>query len=167
MQLMRLLRRPKNHNIHLIEKPTHLYSCEKARLYLGFSTNIQKREDKLVLEVCPQSFIRESVYDYLRWRRGRGASAKSIEKHALLKRSNVVLAPSGYYGRLVDLVYVKAEEQQVSKYDQRSLPEFWKDVYSIDVDEDEMPLLKVRLMKLDATFTILLAACSSMKTTST
>jgi hypothetical protein len=74
--------------IYLLEEPVPLYGCEQAKLYLGFSVQVTIKEEKekeaeenknvAVIEATPQSYVRESVLDYIRLRRGRGASANSL-----------------------------------------------------------------------------------------
>src|SRR5215207_9374799 len=85
----------KMQGIYLLEEPVPLYRCEQAKLYLGFSVQVTIREEKeekgdnnnnndnqtsttAVIETTPQSYVRESVLDYVRLRRGRGASANSV-----------------------------------------------------------------------------------------
>jgi hypothetical protein len=84
----------KMQGIYLLEEPVALYRCEQAKLYLGFSVQVSIREEKeevnnndnktsstiAVIETAPQSYVRESVLDYVRLRRGRGASANSYQQ---------------------------------------------------------------------------------------
>ena len=42
---------------------------------------------------------------------------------------------------------------RVSDTDSRSLVEFWKQIYDIDICPDEIPLLKVKMVNSEATFT--------------
>src|SRR5215467_15032725 len=44
-------------------------------------------------------------------------------------------------------------DQKVSDTDSRNLVEFWKQIYDIDVSRDEIPLLKVKMVNSEATFT--------------
>jgi hypothetical protein len=79
----------KMQGIYLLEEPVPLYRCEQAKLYLGFSIQVtikekEEREESknksktvAIIEAIPQSYIRESVLDYIRLRRERGASANS------------------------------------------------------------------------------------------
>ena len=77
----------KMQGIYLLEEPVPLYRCEQAKLYLGFSVRViikeeeEKEEEEnktvAVIEATPQSYVRESVLDYVRLRRGRGASAST------------------------------------------------------------------------------------------
>jgi len=67
------------HGIFLLEEPILLYRCEKARLYLGFSTRVSVQDSGATIEWTPQAYVRESVLDYVRLRRERGASATAIE----------------------------------------------------------------------------------------
>jgi hypothetical protein len=71
----------------------------------------------------------------------------------LTYRNKVIVAPSGNYGCIVDVVAKKAGDQRVSETDNRSLVEFWKQVYGIDISPDEIPLLKVKMMNSENVFT--------------
>src|SRR5919107_1875146 len=153
----------KMQGIYLLEEPVPLYRCEQAKLYLGFSIQVTIREEKekeaegnknvAVIEVTPQSYVRESVLDYIRLRRGRGASAYSLISNLTKHRNKVIVAPSGSYGCIVDVISKKAGSQQVSETDHRNLVEFWKQIYGIDISPDEIPLLKVKMMNSESTFT--------------
>ena len=105
----------KMQGIYLLEEPVSLYRCEQAKLYLGFSIQVSMREEMdggkdddnnndnktsavEVIEITPQSYVRESVLDYVRLRRGRGASANSVISNLTKYRNKVVVAPSGNYG---------------------------------------------------------------------
>jgi hypothetical protein len=152
--------------IFLIEDPISLYRCEKARLYLGFSLRVTIRDPdnnvddadkvsasgespsvvKAVIEMTPQAHVRESVLDYVNYRRQRGASANAVVKGLTTYRNKVVIAPSGSYGSIFDVIIRKAGSQIVSETDGRTLVEFWKQVYDIDISPDEIPLLRVKMM---------------------
>jgi hypothetical protein len=141
--------------IYLLEEPISLYRCEKAKLYLGFSVRVSIREESnaALVETTPQAYVRESVLDYVKLRRGRGASADSIIRNLLTYRNKVIVAPSGNYGCIVEVVSRKAADQQVSDTDRRNLVEFWKQIYGIDISADEIPLLKVKMMNSENVFT--------------
>jgi hypothetical protein len=140
--------------IYLLEEPISLYRCEKAKLYLGFSIRVNIKEDNAALvEAAPQAYVRESVLDYVKLRRGPGASADSIIRNLLTYRNKVIVAPSGNYGCIVEVVSRKAADQQVSDTDRRSLVEFWEQIYGIDISADEIPLLKVKMMNSENVFT--------------
>lgn len=145
--------------IYLLEEPMKLYRCEKASLYLGFSLNVyikQKQEDPHIVatvEATPQAYVRESVLDYIRMKRENGASAQGLIRHLVSSRNKVIVAPSGNYGSIVDVITRKASNQSISETDHRNLVQFWKDVYGIDIGADEMPLLKVRMMNSPHSFT--------------
>jgi len=47
----------------------------------------------------------------------------------------------------------KADNQKVSETDNRNLIEFWKQIYDIDISPDETPLLKIKMMNSENTFT--------------
>jgi hypothetical protein len=156
----------KMQGIYLLEEPVPLYGCEQAKLYLGFSVQVNIREEKeeadnndsktstaAVIEIIPQSYVRESVLDYVRLRRGRGASANSVINNLTKYRNKVIVAPSGNYGCIVDVIAKKAGSQPVSDTDQRNLVEFWKQIYGIDISPDEIPLLKVKMMNSENIFT--------------
>src|SRR5918995_674164 len=153
----------KMQGIYLLEEPVPLYRCEQAKLYLGFSIQVTIRVEKekeaegnknvAVIEVIPQSYVRESVLDYIRLRRGRGASANSLISNLTKHRNKVIVAPSGSYGCIVDVISKKAGSQQVSDTDHRNLVEFWKQIYGIDISPDEIPLLKVKMINSENVFT--------------
>src|ERR671911_48527 len=154
--------------IYLLEEPVPLYRCEQAKLYLGFSIQVIIREEKeekgnktvaAVIEATPQSYVRESVLDYVRLRRGRGASANSVISNLTKHRNKVIVAPSGSYGCIVDVIAKKAGSQQVSDTDHRNLVEFWKQIYGIDISPDEIPLLKVKMMNSENVFTYPSSMC--------
>jgi hypothetical protein len=160
----------KMQGIYLLEEPVPLYRCEQAKLYLGFSVQVTIREEKeekgdnnnnndnkastvAIIETTPQSYVRESVLDYVRLRRGRGASANSVINNLIKYRNKVIVAPSGNYGCIVDVIARKAASQQVSDTDHRNLVEFWKQIYGIDISPDEIPLLKVKMINSENGFT--------------
>jgi hypothetical protein len=160
----------KMQGIYLLEEPIPLYRCEQAKLYLGFSIQVSIRENKnnennddnnnsnktssfAVIEVIPQSYVRESVLDYVRLRRGRGASANSVINNLTKYRNKVIVAPSGNYGCIVDVIARKAASMPVSDTDHRNLVEFWKQIYGIDISPDEIPLLKVKMINSENVFT--------------
>jgi hypothetical protein len=148
--------------IYLLEEPISLYRCEKAKLYLGFSVKLNLRTEendnntgatKVTVEATPQAYVRESVLDYVRLRRERGATANAIVRNLLTYRNKVVVAPSGNYGSIVEVITKKAGSHQVSDTDSRTLVEFWKQIYGIDISSDEIPLLKVKMMNSENIFT--------------
>ncbi len=149
--------------IYLLEEPLNLYGCEKANLYLGFSLRItikDKRNDddgangvKAHVEAIPQAYVRESVLDYIKLRRENGATADLVIRHLTGSRNKVIVAPSGNYGIIVDIISRKASEQTISETDSRNLVSFWRDIYDIEIKPEEMPLLKVKMMNSDNTFT--------------
>jgi hypothetical protein len=153
--------------IYLVEDPIPLYRCEQAKLYLGFSLrvkipdsyegksidSINESSVKAVIETIPQAYVRESVLDYVNFRRQRGASANAIVKMLTTYRNKVVVAPSGSYGNIVDVIIRKAGNQKVSETDSRTLVEFWKQVYDINISPDEIPLLKVKMMNSENVLT--------------
>jgi hypothetical protein len=152
----------KMQGIYLLEEPVPLYRTEQAKLYLGFSIQVtvgkeeeREKENKTVaiIEATPQSYVRESVLDYIRLRRGRGASANSVISNLTKYRNKVIVAPSGSYGCIVDVISKKAGSQQVSDTDHRNLVAFWKQIYGIDISPDEIPLLKVKMMNSENVFT--------------
>jgi hypothetical protein len=140
--------------IYLLEEPISLYRCERAKLYLGFSLRIGLIEDNQVtIEATPQAYVRESVLDYVKLRRERGATANAVVRNLLTYRSKVIVAPSGNYGCIVEVVAKKAGDQHVSETDHRNLVDFWKQVYGIEISPDEIPLLKVKMMNSENIFT--------------
>src|SRR5215216_2213656 len=127
----------KMQGIYLLEEPVPLYRCEQAKLYLGFSVQvtIKEQDNKTVaiIETTPQSYVRESVLDYVRLRRGCGASANSVINNLTKYRNKVIVAPSGNYGCIVDVIARKVGSQQVSDTDHMNLVEFWKQIYGISL----------------------------------
>jgi hypothetical protein len=141
------------HGIFLLEEPIPLYRCEKAKLYIGFSTRIAINGNQAIIEVTPQAYVWESVLDYVQLRRERGASATAIERNLTTYRNRVIVAPTGNYGSIVEVVMRKGGNHRVSDTDSRSLVDFWKQVYDIDVSPDENPLLKVKMVNSEVAFT--------------
>jgi hypothetical protein len=161
----------KMQGIYLLEEPIPLYRCEQARLYLGFSIRVIIKEQVkegnndsndatiAAIEVTPQSYVRESVLDYIRLRRGRGASTDSVINTLTKYRNKVIVAPSGNYGCIVDVIARRADNQEVSDTDKRNLVEFWKQIYGIDISPDEIPLLKVKMINSENVFTYPSSMC--------
>jgi hypothetical protein len=147
------------HGIFLLEDPILLYRGERARLYLGFSirANLTEKEDgrveEAVIELAPQAYTRESILDYVNLRRERGASANAIARNLTMYRNRVIVAPSGNYGSITEVIMRKAGNQKVSDTDNRNLVEFWKQIYDIDISPDEIPLLKIKMVDSENTFT--------------
>jgi hypothetical protein len=141
------------HGIFLLEDPIPLYRCERARLYIGFSTRVIVDENDAVIEFTPQAYVRESALDYVNMRRERGASANAIAKNLTTYRNRVIVAPTGNYGSISDVVMRKAGSQKVSDGDTRNLVEFWKQIYDIEISPDEIPLLKIKMVNSENTFT--------------
>src|SRR5215831_13441432 len=141
------------HGIFLLEKPIPLYRCEKARLYLGFSIRISVQDIGATIEWTPQAYVRECVLDYVQLRRERGASASAIDRFLTTYRNRVIVAPTGNYGSIVEVVMRKAGNHRVSNTDPRSLVEFWKQIYDIDICPEEIPLLKVKMVNSESKFT--------------
>jgi hypothetical protein len=145
--------------IFLLDEPIPLYRCEKAKLYVGFSlrANLTESEDGLVeeavIELSPQAYVRESVLDYVNLRRERGASANAISRNLTTYRNRVIVAPSGNYGSISEVVMRKAGSQKVSESDSRNLVEFWKAINDIDISPEEIPLLKIKMVNSENTFT--------------
>jgi hypothetical protein len=101
--------------IFLAEDPISLYRCEKARMCLGFSLKVTIKDPdnnvddadkvsassespsvaKAVIATTPKASVRESVLDYVNFRRQRGASANAVVKGLTTYRNKVVVAPSG------------------------------------------------------------------------
>jgi hypothetical protein len=143
----------KMHGIFLLEGPIPLYRCEKAKLYIGFSARIAVNGNQAIIEFTPQAYVRESVLDYVQLRRERGASASAITRFLTKYRNRVIVAPTGNYGSIVEVVMRKTGDQKVSDNDTRNLVEFWKQIYDIDISPDEIPLLRVKMVNSEASFT--------------
>jgi len=141
------------HGIFLLEDPIPLYRCERAKLYLGFSARVNVNETDVKVELTPQAYVRESVLDYVNLRRERGASADAITRNLMTYRNRVIVAPSGNFGCITEVIMRKADAQRVSDLDSRNLVEFWKQIYDIDISPYEIPLLKVKMVNSENTFT--------------
>ena len=74
-------------------------------------------------------------------------------------RSRVIVAPTGHFGSIVDVISKKASDQIVSERDNRNLVEFWKQVYDIDISPDEIPLLKIKMLNSENIFTYPASTC--------
>jgi hypothetical protein len=154
------------HGIYLLEDPISLYRCERAKLYLGFSVNIRvdaqqqyKHKLQLTVELSPRAYVRESVLDYIRMRREAGATANAVIRMLLNYRNKVIVAPTGHFGSIVEVVSKKTSNQLVSERDNRNLVEFWKQVYDIDISPDEIPLLKIKMLNSENVFTYPASTC--------
>jgi hypothetical protein len=154
------------HGIYLLEDPISLYRCERAKLYLGFSVNIRidteqpyQHKLRLTVELSPHAYVRESVLDYIRMRREAGATANAVIRMLLNYRNKVIVAPTGHFGSIVEVVSKKAGGQLVSERDNRNLVEFWKQVYDIYISPDEIPLLKIKMLNSENIFTYPASMC--------
>jgi hypothetical protein len=145
--------RPRAQGMYSLEDPLPLYWCERAKLYVGFSTNVTIDDGRIIVEASPQARVQESILEYMRWRRERGATAQAIERNLLTYRANVVTAPFGHPAKIEALVFTKAGEELVSELDGRDFMRFWRETYDIGVAPDETPLVRVRLMNLDLSLT--------------
>ena len=115
--------------------------------------------EEAVIELSPQAYVRESVLDYVNLRRERGASANAISRNLTTYRNRVIVAPSGNYGSISEVVMRKAGNQKVSESDNRNLVEFWKQIYDMDISSDEIPLLKIKMVNSENTFTYPSSMC--------
>ena len=149
-QLNRVTDHRRVHGIFLLEAPIPLYRCE---LYFGYSARVSVQDIGATIEWTPQAYVRESVLDYVQLRRERGASVSAIDRFLTTYRNRVIVAPTGNYGSIVEVVMRKAGSHKVSDTDARSLVEFWKQIYDIDISPDEIPLLRVKLVNSETTFT--------------
>jgi hypothetical protein len=166
MSIQNITEKRMRHGIYLLEDPIALYRCERAQLYLGFSVAIRvdteqpyRNKLRLVVELSPHAYVRESVLDYIRMRREAGANANAVIRMLLNYRSKVIVAPTGHFGTIVDVISKKASNQIVSELDNRNLVEFWKQVYNIDISPDEIPLLKIKMLNSENTFTYPASMC--------
>jgi hypothetical protein len=153
ISIKRVTEKKMMHGIYLLEDPIPLYRCEKAKLYIGFSARVNSNDNQMLIEFTPQAYIRESVLDYVNLRRERGASANAITRNLMTYRNRVIVAPSGNYGSISEIIMRKAGSQRVSDNDNRNLVEFWKQIYDIDISLDEIPLLKIKMVNSENTFT--------------
>ena len=166
MNIQKVTEKRLRHGIYLLDDPIPLYHCERAQLYLGFSADIRvnthqqyRHKSQLTIELKPHAFVRESVLDYIRMRREAGATANAVIKMLLNYRNKVIVAPTGHFGSIVDVISKKAGNQLVSDLDNRNLVQFWKDVYDIEILPDEIPLLKIKMLNSENTFTYPASMC--------
>ena len=166
MNIQKVTEKRLRHGIYLLDDPIPLYHCERAQLYLGFSADIRvnthqqyRHKSQLTIELKPHAFVRESVLDYIRMRREAGATANAVIKMLLNYRNKVIVAPTGHFGSIVDVISKKAGNQLVSDLDNRNLVQFWKDVYDIEISPDEIPLLKIKMLNSENTFTYPASMC--------
>jgi hypothetical protein len=113
----------------------------------------------LTVELSSHAYVRESVLDYIRMRREAGGTANAIIRMLLNYRSKVIVAPTGHFGSIVEVVSKKASNQLVSERDNRNLVQFWKQVYDIDISADEIPLLKIKMLNSENIFTYPASMC--------
>ena len=153
ISVKKITEKKKMHGIFLLEGPISLYRCERAKLCLGFSARVNVNGTDVTVEFTPQTYVRESVLDYVNLRRERGASADAISRNLMTYRNRVIVAPSGNFGCITEVITRKAGVQKVSDLDTRNLVEFWKQIYDIDISADEIPLLKIKMVNSENTFT--------------
>jgi hypothetical protein len=166
MSIQSITERRMRHGMYLLEDPISLYRCERAKLYLGFSADIRidihqlhRHQQQLTVELSPHAYVRESVLDYIKLRRERGASANAVIRMLLNYRSKVIVAPTGHFGSITEVISRKASDQLVSEHDNRNLVEFWKQVYDIEILPDEIPLLRIKMLNSENTFTYPASMC--------
>ncbi len=166
MNIQNITENRMRHGIYMLQDPIALYRCERAKLYLGFSvdTRVDTQQPyghklRLTVELSPHAYVRETVLDYIRMRREAGASANAVIRMLLNYRSKAIVAPIGHFGSIVDVISTKACNQVVSELDNRNLIEFWKQVYDIDISPDEIPLLKIKMLNSENTFTYPASMC--------
>jgi hypothetical protein len=166
MNIQNVTEKRTRHGIYLLDDPIPLYRCERAQLYLGFSADVRfnthqqyRHKSQLTVELKPQAFVRESVLDYIRMRREQGATANAVIRMLLNYRNRVIVAPTGHYGSIIDVVSRKACDQIVSELDNRNLVQFWKEVYNISISPDEIPLLKIKMLNSENVFTYPASMC--------
>jgi len=92
-------------------------------------------------------------------RREAGATSNAVIRMLLNYRNKVIVAPTGHFGSIVDVISKKASNQIVSELDNRNLVDFWKQVYDIDISPDEIPLLKIKMLNSENIFTYPASTC--------
>lgn len=153
IRIRRITGLPKVNDLYLTEDPIPLYRTESAKLHVGFKLRLRVTEDRqLQVDASPCAEAFESLLDYVNWRRQRGASPNATKNTVLNYRKNVVFAPSGELGYIVDLQFKKAGEFVVPAYD-LTLPDFWRKVHDIDVNPEERPLIVLRSYRFDLELT--------------
>jgi hypothetical protein len=152
IEIRRRSKLPKLHGIYLMEEPVTLFSTDGAKLYLGFELSVTPTAENIEVGFYPSGLIRESVLDYIQWRRGRGASPNSIRNTLLNWKKNVILAPNGTIGSTYEVRFEDASSYCIPALN-IPLPQFWKTTYDIDVKPDEKPLLIIKPYNLDVELT--------------
>ena len=153
IKIQSITRLPKINGIYLTEDAIPLYRTENAKLHLGFKIRVRVAEEsQLLIDAEPCAEVFESLLGYVDWRRERGASPAAIRRTILTYRKNVVFAPKGELGCIVDLLFKKARDFVVPAYEQ-SLPDFWEKIHSIDVNPEERPLVVLRSYRYDLELT--------------
>jgi hypothetical protein len=153
IRIRRTTRLPKINGLYLTETPIPLYRAENAKLHVGFKLRLRVSEDgQLMVDALPCAEAFESVLDYVDWRRQRGASPNATKNTVLNYRKNVVFAPNGELGYIVNLQFKNAGEFIVPAYD-LALPDFWRKVHDIDVNPEERPLVVLRSYRFDVELT--------------
>jgi hypothetical protein len=153
IKLRKLTQLPKVNDILLTDQPVNLYNTENAKLYTGFRTKINVTgSNELIVQVQPSSEVYESLLDYVRFRRQRGASSTAIRNLILNYRRNVIFAPGGELATIINLKFMKAGEFKVPLCD-LTLPEFWKKIHDVNVDPNETPLAVTKSYRLDLELT--------------
>jgi hypothetical protein len=127
-----------------IDDPVELFRTERAKLYQGFKIRVQSRGEEILLETNPHCSVLENVWDYVNWRRGAGATARSIEATLTDWRFSVVVAPGGRMGTIRTVLWDLAGKTKVSTTDNRSLVDYWAEIYNIDIDPEEIPILQIQ-----------------------
>ncbi|MFQ5998353.1 MAG: hypothetical protein ACE5KO_03520 [Candidatus Bathyarchaeia archaeon] len=152
IELRKITGCPKVHGIHLLERPIPLFGCERAKLYLGFETEVARSQGRLQIECHPKSIITESLLDYIGWRRERGASVNTVKRALLDLRPDVILAPNNARGSICSLTFQRVGDFKIPVTEQ-ALPDFWKYTHGIEVGQEEKPLIVVKPEGLDVKLT--------------
>jgi hypothetical protein len=144
---------PKVNGIFLVENPIELYAAEKAKLHVGFRLKLTLQENgALTVSGLPTAEAYESVFDYVTWRRQRGASPNAIKNTILNYRKTVVFAPNGELACIINLAFKRAKDFTVPAYE-LALPEFWQKIHDTNVDPDETPLVVAKSYRFDLELT--------------
>lgn len=153
IRIRRITELPRINGLYLTEAPVPLYRAESAKLHIGFKLRLHVSEDRqLLVDALPCAEAFESLLDYINWRRQRGASPNATKNTILSYRKNVLFAPKGELGCIVDLQLKKAGEFIVPAYE-LALPDFWKKVHDIDVNPEERPLVALKSYRFDLELT--------------
>ena len=67
---------------------------------LGFKLQVRVADERIHVDFYPEACILESVFEFVKWRRARGATPNAIENALLERRATIRTAPLGKFGTI-------------------------------------------------------------------